>query len=79
MNFNYKLIENPTDKSKYAILETSTEQIVKIFDGKDFSDARKFLRHLNLGGGFDGWSPSFCVRNISSYINKSRKVKQESV
>jgi hypothetical protein len=27
------------------------------------SEAKKVLRHLNLGGGFDGFTPTFFVKN----------------
>jgi hypothetical protein len=65
------------DLGTYKVLEVATGQTVVSFDNQ--ADARKFLRHLNLGGGFDGWSPSFMLRDMSTYINRSRKVKQESV
>ena len=71
---NYKMLN---DLGKYKVLEVATEQSVGIFETQ--TEARKFLRHLNLGGGFDGWSPSFMLRDMSTYINRSRKVKQESV
>jgi hypothetical protein len=54
MSLNYKLVDN---NNVFDIFETQTEQIIKSFD--DNTEARKFLRHLNLGGGFDGWTPSF--------------------
>ena len=64
---NYKLkIENDV-----SVIETSTDQIIRSFDNLD--SARKFLRQLNLGGGFDGWTPSFFLKDFSTYINKSRK------
>jgi hypothetical protein len=54
MSLNYKIVNNDT---MFDIFETQTEQNIKSFD--DNTEARKFLRHLNLGGGFDGWSPNF--------------------
>ena len=64
---NYKLkVENGV-----SVIETSTDQIIRSFDNLD--SARKFLRQLNLGGGFDGWTPSFFLKDFSTYINKSRK------
>jgi hypothetical protein len=65
------------DLGSYKVLETTTEQTVGLFSTE--IEARKFLRHLNFGGGFDGWTPSFFLRDLSTYINKPRKVKQESV
>lgn len=52
--FSYKIIEN---NNSFNIWETSTNQLIKTFIDK--LEARKFLRHLNLGGGFDGWTPTF--------------------
>lgn len=60
---NYNLVEGK-DKSMYDVLETSTNQVIKSFPGDKFLEARNFMRHLNLGGGFDGWTPSFLVKNI---------------
>jgi hypothetical protein len=65
------------DLGSYKVLETTTEQTVGLFSTE--LEARKFLRHLIFGGGFDGWTPSFFLRDLSTYINKPRKVKQESV
>lgn len=57
MAFNYKIIE---DNGSFNIWENPTEQVIRSF--KDNAEARKFLRHLNLGGGFDGWTPSFFLK-----------------
>lgn len=55
---NYKLkVENGV-----SVIETATEQVIKKFPNMD--EARKFMRHLNLGGAFDGWSPSFILKSV---------------
>ena len=69
-NLNYNLIPK-VGESCYDIFETSTEQVLRTFD--NFNEARKFMRHLNLGGGFDGWTPTFFIKDVKSYINKPRK------
>ena len=51
---NYKIIN---EANKFVVFEVQTEQPIKAFDKK--SDAKQFLKHLNFGGGFDGWTPSF--------------------
>jgi len=61
----YNLVEGK-DKSMYDVFEETTSQVIKSFPGDKFSEARSFMRHLNLGGGFDGWTPSFLVKNIQS-------------
>lgn len=57
MALNYKIIDN---QGVFDILETTTDQIVKSFS--DNQEARKLLRHLNLGGGFEGWTPTFFLQ-----------------
>jgi len=39
------------------IIEIKTEQIVK--SGLGMKKAKELCRHLNFGGGFDGWTPTF--------------------
>jgi hypothetical protein len=39
------------------VFEIATEQVIKSFTDK--TEAKKFLRRLNLGGGFNGWTPTF--------------------
>lgn len=63
---NYKLVEDTVNKSLYNVFEKNTEQVVGSF--KDFREARKFLRHLNLGGSFDGWTPSFFLVDVSKIV-----------
>ena len=66
---NYKII---TEKGKnYIVVETQTDQTIKSFS--DFNQARKLMKFLNLGGGFDGWTPSFLLVDFSKIINKSSK------
>jgi hypothetical protein len=62
-NLNYNLV-TAGKENHYSIFETSTEQVLKTFD--NFNEARKFMRHLNLGGGFDGWTPSFLLKNVNN-------------
>jgi hypothetical protein len=51
---HYKIVE--TD-GKFVVLEKPTNIELKQFQDKE--QARVFLRHLNFGGGFDGWTPAF--------------------
>jgi hypothetical protein len=46
------------------ILETKTNQIVK--ERLGMKQAKEMIRHLNFGGGFDGWTPTF-------FLTKSEK------
>ena len=42
---------------KYEIVESKTGHVV--YAGKKKRDAYKQLTFFNMGGGFDGWTPSF--------------------
>jgi hypothetical protein len=66
---NYKIVQDllhPKDSEKncpiFKVLETKTDLILGTF--QDPKDAKQLLRHLNLGGGFDGWTPSFILKTI---------------
>lgn len=54
----YKVVEVD---SKFNVVErrsqTKEELVIRTFKIKD--EAKTFSRHLNLGGGFDGWTPDF--------------------
>jgi hypothetical protein len=66
---NYKMSE--TNDNCFSVHETMTGEIIKTFNSKE--SAKKLMRHLNFGGGFDSWTPSFFLRDISNYINNPRK------
>mgnify|MGYP003346083014 CR=1 FL=1 len=53
---NYKILFNKR-KKQYILCETQTKQIIKIFQKK--RDAKNLMKKLNLGGGFDGQTPTF--------------------
>ena len=59
---NYKIIDSKAIPTCFDVVETTTNLIVKTFP--IYQDAKKFLRHLNLGGAFDGWTPSFMVKKF---------------
>ena len=63
---NYKL--NVDDIS---VIETTTQFLVKKFE--NINDARKFMRSLNLGGGFDGFTPSFFMKSVADKLPENRK------
>lgn len=67
---NYKLVEDE-NKKIYYVKETTTDLNIEFF--KDFSEAKKFMRHLNLGGGFDGFTPQFMVYKKTKLLNKNSK------
>jgi hypothetical protein len=46
----------------YEVIEHGTQQIVK--SGMTKEEAKTACRHLNFGGGFDGWTPQFFLEKI---------------
>lgn len=58
---NYKVVK---ENSSYNIVETQTDQVVKTFNNQE--DAKKLMKQLNLGGGFDGWTPTFFTKNLQN-------------
>jgi hypothetical protein len=67
---NYKTVQAlmwPETSEKncyvYNVLETATNQIVERFN--DHKLAKDFMRHLNLGGGFDGFTPTFMLKKVT--------------
>ena len=74
---NYKLVQTgmavvPGTDGKfmgpvYDILETATDQVVasSVQGGTAPNQAKALCRHLNMGGGFDGKTPSFFLNAIA--------------
>lgn len=53
---NYKIVRR---KKQYCVLEVGTNKIVRKYGHR--SSASELCQHLNLGGGFDGYTPSFIL------------------
>lgn len=64
---NYKIVEKD---NHYVVFETATEHEIATFNEKQ--KAKAFMRKLNMGSGFDGWTPHFVITKISNNINKVR-------
>lgn len=56
---NYKIQMN---KTMFDVIETQTGHVV--FTHPMHSEAKKVMRHLNLGGGFDGQTPDFFMKSF---------------
>ena len=62
---NYKMIEtSELNCYAYKVLETTTNQIIKTFTLQ--KEAKEFMRHLNLGGAFDGFTPTFILKTTKN-------------
>ena len=57
MAVQYKVIEAGGD---FYIKEVNTDQVVMVLDSRDA--AYKKAANLNLGGGFDGFTPKFLLK-----------------
>lgn len=61
---NYKIVDLKEKRKKmFGVFEKGTQNVVKTFYNKD--EAMSLCRHLNLGGGFDGNTPAFFLKNNS--------------
>lgn len=65
---NYRVVEG----SNYTVVETTTEQIINTFS--TMKEAKNYMRYLNLGGGFDGWTPQFMLKKVVETTKKDGTV-----
>jgi len=65
---NYRVVEG----ANYTVIETATEQIIRTFN--TLKEAKSFMRFLNLGGSFDGWTPRFILKKVADI---SKKVNED--
>lgn len=47
----------------YEVVENGTRQVIKT--DLSHNQAKALCRHLNFGGGFDGWTPPFFLQKIA--------------
>ena len=69
---NYEIV---VLKDKFAVVEKSTGQRIMaekfgLYDRE--IEARAYARHLNLGSGFDGWTPAFMQQKY--FFDDSKKL-----
>ena len=60
MNINYDLIDLE-DEGLFCVREVPTDRIIMASGTRD--TAKKYIRTLNKGAGFNGWTPNFFVQN----------------
>lgn len=56
---SYSVIKN--DKNLYDIFEKDTGCVIEV-KKPDEKEARSLCRKMNLGSGFDGWTPDFVAK-----------------
>lgn len=68
---NYKIVTHSQDddvtRVVSSILEVATEQFVAT--GLHDMSARDLVRHLNFGGGFDGFTPTFFLAESAKMLD----------
>lgn len=60
MNYMYDAITDENDNVVWLVQETQTEQIINSFLFEE--DALEYCNFMNRGGGFDGWTPHFMLK-----------------
>lgn len=60
---SYSVIKD--EQNVYDIFEKSSENVIEI-RAKDEKIARAMCRKLNLGSGFDGWTPDFVAKRMNA-------------
>lgn len=73
MKYEVKVAIATSDNHDYLVHEKTSDQYIKGFKTKE--DAKKLMRHLNMGGGFDGWTPEFILKKVVNISN----FKEENV
>ena len=63
MNKNYYVMPLEVESDFiWCVMENQTEQLVRAFEFED--EAEEYCSFLNRGGGFDGFTPSFVLREV---------------
>lgn len=65
---NYTIVE--LEDGTFGVYEKNTRLIVENYS--KYCDAKKVLREMNLGGSFDGWTPSFLAKKNKKICKKDR-------
>jgi len=64
---NYRVVEG----INFTVVETATDHIIKTY--KTLKEAKSFMRYLNLGGGFDGFTPEFILKKVEYKPKKNKR------
>ena len=64
MSMNYTVTPVRTEDNDFVwcVIETPTDQIIRVFAFED--DASDYCEFLNGGGAFEGFTPSFILREV---------------
>ena len=70
MNY-YLLPLNYKNEFIWCVMEQKTDQLIRAFAFED--EATDYLNFLNRGGAFDGFTPSFVLREVTLSTNINRE------
>jgi hypothetical protein len=69
MNYYVMPLKIADQNFVWCVMENKTEQLIRAFEFED--DAEDYSEFLNTGGAFDGFTPSFVLREVTvSNINQ---------
>ncbi len=50
----------------YEVVEVATDTVIQVH--QNYTIARERAKFYNRGGGFDGWTPDFFLKNHVSFV-----------
>ena len=66
MNYKVKKTENG-----HGVYENSTQQYIEVKESA--KAAREIAKHMNLGAGFDGFTPNFITKSVKGVLERCQK------
>lgn len=61
-NYIVKPVHTDDDDFVWCVIETPTDQIIQVYAFEE--DASAYCEFLNEGGAFDGFTPTFMLREV---------------
>jgi hypothetical protein len=61
----------------WCVVEEPTDQIIMVFEFED--EAAEYCHFLNVGGAFEGFTPSFILREVVAPIELNYNQKFEAI
>jgi hypothetical protein len=76
---NYTVNPVMTDNNDFVwcVVEDTTDQIIMVFEFEE--DASDYCHFLNGGGAFDGFTPTFMLREVVAPIELNYNQKFEAI
>ncbi len=77
MNYSVNPVMTDDNDFVWCVIEDPTEQIIMVFEFEE--DASDYCQFLNEGGAFDGFTPSFILREVVTPIELDYNQKFEAI